>query len=131
MNRYKHLILPVLATLLLSSILLPATAQADELDDLKARFKKRYPKLEALNGAGKIGETHLGFVEAVNGGPLDAEATKLVAAENSDRTTLYAVIAKKQNTTPALVAERNAKREFSTAKSGEWLKFPDGWKQKS
>lgn len=131
MNRYKHSILPILAALLLSSILLPATAQADELDDLKARFKERYPKLEALIGAGKIGETHVGFVEAVNGGPLDGEATKLVAAENSDRAKLYEIIAKKQNTTAALVAERNAKREFSTAKSGEWLKFPSGWKQKS
>lgn len=129
MTKYTKTILPILAALLLGT-LLNAPASADEMSDLKESFKARYPKLQALISAGKVGKTYLGFVESVKGGPLDADATNVVSDENADRAKLYAIIAKQQNTTPALVAERNATREFSSAASGEWLKYKDGWKQK-
>ncbi len=129
MKRSTILTYSLLATLLLG-VLQAAPAHADELDDLKASFKARYPKLQALIQAGKVGETYLGTVEAVKGGSLDGDASGIVSAENADRAKLYAIIAKQQNTTPQLVAARNAMREFSNAKSGEWLKYKDGWKQK-
>ena len=50
--------------------------------------------------------------------------------ENTDRKRLYTLIATKESAagtvvTPETVADRNAKRNFSRAASGTWLKFPD------
>jgi len=54
-----------------------------------------------------------------------------VEDENADRKALYELIAKKEETTPEKVAERNAARNFEKAKPGEWLKGKDGkWEQK-
>ena len=120
--------------LVLAALLLPllsiSSAGADELSDLKVRFKARFAKLEALKQSGAIGDTWQGKLEAVKEGTLKADDAKLVNEENVDRAKLYVLIAKSQKTTPAAVAARNAKREFTTAKSGEWLKFKEGWKQK-
>lgn len=129
MKKYTLQILPVLAALLLGAVFTLPVA-ADEMSDLKESFKARYPKLQALINAGKVGKTYQGSVEAVKGGSLDSDAAAVVAAENADRAKLYILIAKQQNTTPSLVAERNAAREFASASSGEWLKYKDGWKQK-
>ncbi|MBI1369260.1 MAG: DUF1318 domain-containing protein [Planctomycetes bacterium] len=99
-------------------------AGASTMDELKARFAQRYPKLMEAKNAGQVGETYQGFVEAV--GDVDGATAKLIADENADRTELYALIAKEQDTTPDKVAERNALRNFSNAASGHYLKGRDG-----
>ena len=129
MTRHTFGISSLLAAAILGFALAPS-ARADEMSDLKARFKTRYAKLESLIRNGTVGETHLGTVEAVKGRALDATAANVVAEENADRGKLYAIIARQQKTTPAVVAARNARREFASAKSGEWLKTKDGWKKK-
>jgi len=119
----------LLCSAALGAVLIAAPAVADELDDLKQRFKERAGELLTLKNAGKIGETYLGYVEAVKGG-LSAAEQKIVDAENADRKKLYTIIAKQQGTTPQRVAERNALRNFSNADKGHWLKSKDGWMQK-
>jgi uncharacterized protein len=116
----------------LSPAVAPAPARADALSDLKESFRARFPTLERLKAAGKIGETSKGYVEAVKPEHLnDAEVKKTVNDENADRMKLYKIIAEQQKTTPEKVAVRNAVRNFENAKKGEWLKGDDGaWKQK-
>jgi uncharacterized protein YdbL (DUF1318 family) len=105
-------------------------AMGSTKDELRSRFEQRFPKLAELKGAGKIGETFNGSVEAVSGG-LSAAEQRLVDDENTDRTELYGLIAKQENTTPQLVAERNARRNFERAHSGEFLKDKEGkWHKK-
>lgn len=110
-----------------------ASAFADELDDLKKSFKDRYPALKKLKSAGKVGETTKGLIEPVKAEfANDSEVKKIVTAENADRTKLYQIIAKQQDTTPETVATRNAMRNFERAAKGDWLKRSDGkWVQKS
>jgi hypothetical protein len=115
----------------------PASAQQDEMQQLKDRFAQRYPKLVELKRGGKAGETWQGYIETVkpeyNGDRVDENTTvaQFVAAENADRRRLYQLVAEMQQTTAQKVAERNALRNFSKAANGEYLKGKDGkWVQK-
>lgn len=105
-----------------------STACGDTLNELQARFKARYPQLEALKQAGVIGETDQGTVEAVQ--PVDGDTARLLRAENADRAALYALLAKREGTTPDHVARRNALRNFSKAEPEEYLKKEGVWIRK-
>ena len=117
-------------TMLLAILLVPATALfASSKEELRDRFKQRYPELRELKQAGTIGETSEGFVDFVK--DKDSKATKLVDEENKDRRELYAIVAKETNTTPELVAEHNAKRNHDRLKPGEYYRGADGkWTKK-
>jgi uncharacterized protein YdbL (DUF1318 family) len=109
----------------------PATARADRESELQERFKRRLNDLRDAKAAGNIGETFGGFVEPVEGKSLDDKQKKLVEEETADRRELYKLIAEKEKTTEAKVAERAGARNFQRAKSGEYLKDKDGkWKRK-
>ncbi|MFT5121523.1 MAG: hypothetical protein ACI9TH_003272 [Kiritimatiellia bacterium] len=111
-----------------SALVLPVSA--DELGELKESFKKRHPQLQAQKAAGKIGETSAGMTEAVNAAAAgDAAIKTLVAAENADRSSLYALLAKQEGVSAAVVAKRNGIRNFTKASAGEWLKDDKGWRQ--
>lgn len=119
--------LPAIA--LTAALFLASTARADELSDLKSRFRDRDAQLTSLKHAGTLGETYQGFLEAPSGS-APGDAAKLLAAENADRKRLYVLIAQQQQSTPDVVATANAKRNFERAASGELLKYPDGWHKK-
>ncbi len=111
---------------------LSITAFGDDMSDLQARFKARYPQISALKQSGLIGETTAGILEFVKPGTGDDNAQKLVKDENDDRQQLYKLLAEKEGSTPDQVAQLNARRNFDHAKPGEWLKDADGkWMQKS
>jgi hypothetical protein len=121
----------IVMSLLTSLAFIPAVARAATEDQLKERFKQRYPKLVETKQPGTIGETYQGYVELVDEKSKDKDANALVDAENADRKELYKIIADKEGTTADVVAERNAKRVFEKAKPGEYLKGSDGkWKKK-
>src|SRR5438270_4113090 len=67
------------------------TVFAEDLPAVKARMNGRLPTLVALKAKGAVGENNRGFVE-VRGD--DASAASVVAAENADRETVYAALAK-------------------------------------
>jgi uncharacterized protein YdbL (DUF1318 family) len=121
-----------LAGALLSTLVLSTpNARADRGGDLRQRFKNRFPQVKAAKQAGKIGETAAGVLEAVPGKALDDATRKLVDEENADRQELYKLIADREKTTAAKVAERNAARNFEKAVAGEYLKGANGkWTQK-
>jgi uncharacterized protein YdbL (DUF1318 family) len=109
--------------------LLSTAARGDELSDLQARFKERYPKLLELRNAGTLGETWEGWVEAVK--ETTAETAALVAMENADRKKLYAIIGGKQGVNPDEVGRRNAIRIFKSAEPEHYLTLKEGkWVQR-
>ncbi len=125
MKAMKHLIYTLALLGLLFSV--AGVVHADAMADLKESFRKRYPTLTKLQAAGKVGETHAGMVAVVRpeyAGEKVSETEKVsdvVAAENADRGKLYAAIARQQQTTPEVVAQRNAKRNFDKAGAEEFL----------
>jgi uncharacterized protein YdbL (DUF1318 family) len=130
----KRIFVTFIAALCFAACLAPqARAQDGKVDSemfgLRERFEQRYARIHALKSKGVIGETAAGYVEFVSN--TDDSAAGTVNDENADRKSLYELIAKKENTTAAKVAERNAKRNFEKAKPGEYLKGPDGkWQKK-
>lgn len=119
------LLVALLALLMVPSMGLGKTSK---MQQLRERFKQRYPQVEALKQAGIVGETDGGYLDYVK--QKDPEAEKIVDAENADRKALYAEIAQQEQTTPELVAVRNAKRNFEKAKPGEYLRENGKWRKK-
>ncbi|MGE4194667.1 MAG: YdbL family protein [Pseudodesulfovibrio sp.] len=94
---------------------------------LKDRIIARKPVVAALLADGTVGENNLGYLE-FRGAKKQAD---VVAAENQDRATVYAAIAKKAGTTPEVVGQRRAVKVAQRAPSGTWLQNPDGsWYKK-
>jgi uncharacterized protein YdbL (DUF1318 family) len=97
-------------------------------DDIKTRMKDRLPTILALKAQGIVGENNNGYLEFIGG---KKEKADIVAAENEDRQTVYAAIAKQQGTTVELVGKRRALQISQKADSGDWLQDADGnWYQK-
>jgi len=126
MNLKSTLFVAIMALLLMPFV---AMAQDSSKEELQKRFKERYPKIAELKKDGVVGETSDGYVDFVE--KKDAKAADLVEQENADRKQLYALIAKKEGVKPATVAERNAKRNFDRAQSGEFLKEDGKWHKKA
>ena len=97
-------------------------------DNIKARMKNRLPVIKELKAQGIVGEDNKGYLQFVGGDKAKAD---VVAAENKDRKTVYAAIAKQQGTTPKLVGERRAIQIGQNASGGEWLQDASGkWSRK-
>jgi uncharacterized protein len=108
-----------------------AARAADDLESLRSRMKERYPQLQKLKEAGKIGETWDGYVEAVKD-EYKSEVQSLTSSENDDRRKVYRLLAAEEGVSAEEVARNNAVRLFQRAKKGEYLKGPDGkWTQKN
>jgi len=123
MTRRSLCILLATSFILACAGLAPAAA-----DGLKARMKARLPKIQRLKAQGVIGEGSDGYLHLRR---PDPQAKALVEAENRDRNTVYALIAKKTNAPADLVARRRAAQLFSQAAPGHWLRRDDGsWFQK-
>lgn len=145
MNANRHAVAALLAAFLIVPAFAqeppkPAPAPQDPRVELKQRMGARYPMLEQLRDAGKIGETQLGEVKLVKAShgseQVDAKdaskgtVTELVDAENKDRRAVYALIAKQEKTTPAEVAKQNAMRNLEKAKPDHWIEVKGQWVQR-
>jgi len=97
-------------------------------DNIKARMKNRLPVIKELKAQGIVGEDNKGYLQFVGGDKAKAD---VVAAENKDRKTVYAAIAKQQGTTAELVGKRRALQIAKKAAPGEWVQDAnDKWIQK-
>jgi uncharacterized protein YdbL (DUF1318 family) len=97
-------------------------------DDIKARMKQRLPVIVELKTKGIVGENNAGYLEFIG---AKKEKADVVAAENEDRQTVYAAIAKQQGTTAELVGKRRALQIAQKANKGEWVQDRSGkWIQK-
>lgn len=116
-----------LMVLIMITVVLAMTGTA-WAQGLKERMQSRLPAIVDLKARGIVGEDNNGFLAYIHG---KNEKEDVVAAENTDRKTVYAAIAKKQGTTVELVGQRRALQLAEKAKPGEWLQKPDGqWYQK-
>jgi uncharacterized protein YdbL (DUF1318 family) len=121
----QRTIAKILTFLIIGFFVLGATAFAD---DIKARMKNRLPEIKKLKAEGIVGEDNKGYLQFVGGNKAKAD---VVAAENKDRKTVYAAIAKQQGTTAELVGKRRALQIAKKANPGEWVQDASGkWIQK-
>jgi hypothetical protein len=95
---------------------------------IKERMKERLPVIAQLKTQGIVGENNRGYLDFV-GNVKTHEA--LIAQENQDRKTVYAHIAKQQNTSLSVVEKNRALQLIERAAPGTYVQMPDGtWVQK-
>lgn len=135
MNRrqwFGTMLVTLMGSMLLGSVCLGAD---DDAAALRERFKKRLTALNKARDDQKVGESALGYVQAVKKDFLeDKELKKLVEEENADRKKLYELL-KSPDATAEVVGKRNGLRNFRNAKAthylqtekGEWILKKD-WK---
>lgn len=88
-------------------------------DDLKTRMAARLPAMDGLRAAGKVGENNLGFLTART--KLADKEKSLLTAENADRKSVYAMIAKRTGESATVVGRKRAARIRKLSKPGIWL----------
>jgi uncharacterized protein len=122
----KHSLLKKILALFLIGFFSAGTAVL--ADDIKARMKNRLPAILELKAKGIVGENNSGYLEFRGAQKTNAD---VVAAENEDRRSVYAAIAKQQGTTIELVGKRRALQISQKADPGDWLQDAKGnWYQK-
>ncbi len=95
--------------------------------DIKDRMQARLSAIVTLKKAGVVGENNQGYLVIRKA----TDQKGLVDAENQDRRMVYSAIAKKQNTTAALVGQRRALQIAQKADPGTWIQDAKGrWRQK-
>lgn len=119
----------ILALLTVLALGLTVTVtHAQDLAAVKARMAQRLSKLDELKAKGAIGENNRGLVEARGS---DAAAAELISAENSDRATVYAALAKQTGSTADQVGRARAKQLATASAAGVWVQREDGtWQKK-
>ena len=104
-------------------------AEAVSAQTIKANMQKRLPAVNALLKKAVIGEANTGYLAVL--GSVTDEDKKLVEAENRDRKTVYAAIARQQGATVELVGQRRAKQIAERAAAGTRYQDADGkWQTK-
>lgn len=118
----KTQIIRSLAILALLGFAVPAALGQDP--GLKQRLEKRLPSLDTLRQRQIVGENNRGFLEVR--GNATAEEIQLVEAENRDRSEVYAIIAKRSETTAETVGRARAKQLAAASASGVVLQDEKG-----
>ncbi len=114
----------------LALFLCAASAFGADLAALQKEMKARMPQVIALLDKGVVGSNKQAYLEVR--GKLTPEEKKIVDAENAARKTVYAEIAKKNNTTLAVVEQQRAEQLSKRLPKGKkiWYQTADGkWHQ--
>ncbi len=113
--------------LLVAGLAVPASLHAAGAADAKAHMRERVPAIDQLKLAGVAGENNQGFLELRSG----ADKEGVIAAENKDRTEVFAEAAARAGSTPAQVGKAFAKQIAAASAAGVWLQKEDGtWYKK-
>lgn len=115
--------------LLFVSVLLLGVApltQAQDLGAIRSRMEQRVGQIDALKTQGIVGENNRGFLEVRSG-----DDHGVSAAENADRTAVYAAIAQKTGATADAVGKARAKQIAGASAKGVWVQAENGqWAKK-
>jgi len=107
---------------LLCSFSLPLMAEG--IADVRHRIEQRLAQIDALKAQEAVGETNRGFLEERKTGV--ANAASIVAAENKDRETVYAYIARETGANADSVGRARAKQIAANSKPGVWVQDEGG-----
>jgi uncharacterized protein YdbL (DUF1318 family) len=114
--------------LALAAVFATTSLRAEDLGAVKARMSQRLSQLDELKSSGAVGENNRGLVEVRGGG---ANAANVVNAENRDRETVYAAIAKQTGSSSDAVGRARARQIAAASRPGVWLQKDDGsWYEK-
>ncbi len=99
---------------------------------IRVKDFSRFQKLTKLKTQGKVGETPAGLIEIVQSADRsDKSLVATVEEENTRRSTEYKLLAEKEKTDAATIAQRAAARNIANARIGDMIKEDSGsWRKK-
>lgn len=113
---------------MICSVIAVQSTFAGSLKQIKQNMRQRLPVIVRMKHQGIIGENSRGYLEFVTGKKTNQ---KIVADENKDRKTIYAMIAKQQGVSIAKVEKLRGLQIVKKAGKGEYLKEKNGtWYRK-
>jgi uncharacterized protein YdbL (DUF1318 family) len=123
---------PFLRLLALTVALLLGTAatvaHAQDLATIRARMEKRLPQVDALKSQGALGENNRGLLDVL--APAE-NADTIASAENADRSSVYAALAKQTGSSAETVGKTRARQIAANSAAGVWLQRDSGeWYKK-
>ncbi len=102
---------------------------AEDLGAVKQRMDQRVAAIDGLKQRGMVGENNRGFLEAR--GALSGAESQTVTAENADRSTVYAALARQAGSSADQVGRARAKYIAQRSAAGVWLQDEGGnWYRK-
>lgn len=101
-----------------------ATVFAQNKNEVTANMRDRYPALQEAKNNGLVGEAWTGLVALVDAG-ASPDVQSLASAENSDRKTLFHIIAQETGTSIEEVARQNRIRMYRLAEDHHFLQGKD------
>ena len=120
---------PTISLLYLFSGLLVFAGSAYADSALGSRMKERLPKVLLAKTAGTVGEGTDGLLHIR--ASADEAVADLAKAENADRKTYFALVARKTEGSASAVAKQWAKAMRAKGKTGHWFRDSKGnWSQK-
>lgn len=114
--------------LFVSVLLLGATplTHAQDLGAIRTRMEQRIGQIDTLKTQGVLGENNRGFLEVRSG-----DDKGIAAAENADRSAVYAALAKKTGATADAVGKARGKQIAAASAKGVWVQLENGqWTKK-
>ena len=123
----KRHLLPVLFASFVC-LVAPAVLSAATPAEAKAHMRERVPAIDKLKLSEAVGENNRGFLEVRKAG---GEAEAVVAAENQDRTVVFADTATRAGSSADAVGRAFARQVAAASAAGVWLQGDDGkWYRK-
>jgi uncharacterized protein YdbL (DUF1318 family) len=120
---------PLFALVMFVAVATVATSAAESLGVVKQRMAQRLPAVDALKDRGAVGENNRGFLEIR--GQVPAGEDQTVAAENADRSAVYAALAQQTGSSSDEVGRSRARQIAVNSKPGVWLQDESGrWYRK-
>ncbi len=127
MNKVK-LFVAGFIVIICSAILIQSAFAGNSIGEIKQRMKQRLPLIVRMKHQGIIGENSKGYLEFVTNKKINAG---VVASENKDRKTVYAMIAAQQGVSIHKVETLRALQIVKKANKGDYLKDSNGrWYRK-
>ena len=109
--------------------LMVATLFADGAADVRRHMEQRLPMIDGLKARQIIGENNRGYVETRQ--PGTAQDSAILADENRDRETVYALIAQQTGQSADAVGRARAKKISANSSPGVWVQNEAGqWHRK-
>lgn len=109
-------------------ILFTTIAYSQNLQQIKAQMLERKPTIDALKNQGIVGEGADGYLHLRQ---QSSQAQQIITAENADRRTVNATIAKREGTTVEQVSKKVGAKLQQATRPGQWIRKADGsWHKK-
>jgi len=116
---------------LFAASLAAVVVHAESAADIRRRMEQRLGAIDSLKAQEAVGENNQGYLAVPPAGKPAGNAASVVADENRDRASVYALIAQQTGATADNVGRARARQIAAGSRPGVWVQDEAGkWSKK-